>query len=293
MIMSPLTITAPQRGALRSKQRTERERANAGRPESLERRCVLAPRIEQHVEAPRVTLTLTNARRLKQVKHGLAVAIHEERKRHDEALQERRRLRCTHAHQHRVQEVRNTGRTPSPARRKRCMMRSPITSPPDSSWFCSRRAMTVKTCRRPDWPSACVHDRSCPTSLRTTSVRSRTPFCFFLVENGVKTGAKKVRARTCKTSRSSATLRQSNTHGAMAAKNPSPKPASGAPRATLPRSSSAEEATHDSFGLAFPIDAVSLGNACFTIVSYTPGTFALAIECNTSLRIDKKIGSVK
>ena len=79
----------------------------------------------------------------------------------------------------------------------------------------------------------------------------------------------------------------------MAAKKPSPKPASGAPRVMLPRSSSAEEATHDSFALAFPIDAVSLGNACFTIVSYTPGTFALAMEYNTSLRIDKKIGSIR
>ena len=56
-------------------------------------------------------------------------------------------------------------------------------------------------------------------------------------------------------------------------------------------SSSAEEATHDSFALAVPIDAVSLGNACFTAVSYTPGTFALAMKCSTSLRIDKKIGS--
>jgi hypothetical protein len=98
--------------------------------------------------------------------------------------------------------------------------------------------------------------------------------------------------RTCRTSRSSATLRQSNTHGAMTAKKSSPKPVSGAPRATLAMSSSAEEATHDSSALAVPIEPVSLGNASFT-VSYTPGTFALAIECNTSLRIDKKIGSVK
>lgn len=77
----------------------------------------------------------------------------------------------------------------------------------------------------------------------------------------------------------------------MAAKNPSPNPASGAPRAMLPKSSSAEDATHHSLALAFPIDAVSLGNACFTVTSYTPGTFALAMETNTSLRIDKKIGS--
>jgi hypothetical protein len=78
----------------------------------------------------------------------------------------------------------------------------------------------------------------------------------------------------------------------MAPKKPSPKPASGAPRAILPNSSSAEDATHHSLSLAAPIDAVSLGNACLTVVSYTPGTFALAIESNTSLRIDKKIGSV-
>ena len=58
-------------------------------------------------------------------------------------------------------------------------------------------------------------------------------------------------------------------------------------------SSSAEEVTHDSSMLAIPIDAVSLGNASFTAVSYTPGTFALAIECSTSLRIDRKIGSVR
>ena len=55
-------------------------------------------------------------------------------------------------------------------------------------------------------------------------------------------------------------------------------------------SSSAEEVTHDSSALAIPIDAVSLGNASFTAVSYT---FALAIECSTSLRIDRKIGSVR
>ena len=101
-----------------------------------------------------------------------------------------------------------------------------------------------------------------------------------------------MRMRTCKTSRSSATFRQPNTLGAMAAKKPSPRPVSGEPRPMVPISSRADDGTHGSSALAFAIEAVSRGSAYLTVVSYTAGAFAVTTAYKTSLRTDKKIGSI-
>lgn len=90
-----------------TQQGAQRERANPRRPKALERRGVLRPRIKQHIQAQ--TALLANARRLEQIQHGIAMVINQKRERDDQALQERRRLRRLHAHEHRLQQVRQNG----------------------------------------------------------------------------------------------------------------------------------------------------------------------------------------
>lgn len=97
---------------------------------------------------------------------------------------------------------------------------------------------------------------------------------------------------TCNVSRSSAVFKHLNKAGPSAAKNPSPRPASGAPDASADMSSIAVSVIQDSSSEAEATELQRLGNASLTTDSYTPSFRLDAKVRRTSDNNDVNIGSV-
>lgn len=75
----------------------------------------------------------------------------------------------------------STGSTASPVFRRICIIRSPMTRPPDSlSAGFKSRAIRIKTRVSPVCPVLSDHESSCAGSLRTISVNRTIPFCGYI-----------------------------------------------------------------------------------------------------------------
>lgn len=147
-------------------------------------------------------------------------------------------------------------------------MRSPIASPPASSWLCNSLATSPSTRSNPLRPSGPVHATSWLQSLRTTNVKQVIPFCFQLNVRVRRPCMKYELRLACRTSRSSAWSRHLNKLGAKSAKKPSPNPFSaGEPCTRLCANSIAALLIHDSSDFADPMASTRIGNACLTTVS--------------------------
>lgn len=146
-------------------QLAQRKVAYPGRPVTLEGFCVLTPGVDENINT-RTTLDIS---RLEEREYGVSLIVNKETEWNHKALYQNigdsmSQLGRTTIHTCKKVAVfalvmrptiackssGSTGRTDSPARRSKWMIKSPITSPPDSSSFCNNLATSLRTLSKPD-----------------------------------------------------------------------------------------------------------------------------------------------